>query len=154
MQKSLVLLSAGLDSTLSLLKAKEESTVKIALTFDYGQRARQKETGQAAKIASHLGIAHQVIKLSFFQGFTYNALTNKDLKLPEIKAEDLDNLDVTQETAKAVWVPNRNGIFLNIAAGIAETNGYSFMYVGFNAEEAATFPDNSKIVKFTRNIWP
>jgi 7-cyano-7-deazaguanine synthase len=40
-------------------------------------------------------------------------------------------------------VPNRNGIFINIAAGFAESMGAGQVVTGFNAEEAVTFPDNS-----------
>lgn len=47
-------------------------------------------------------------------------------------------------TAQRVWVPNRNGIFLQIAGGFAEAMDANYVIVGFNAEEAATFPDNTK----------
>jgi len=43
-----------------------------------------------------------------------------------------------------VWVPNRNGVFINIAASFAEALGCDTIVVGFDAEEAATFPDNSR----------
>jgi 7-cyano-7-deazaguanine synthase len=42
-----------------------------------------------------------------------------------------------------VWVPNRNGVFINLAAAFAESLEASLIITGFNAEEAATFPDNS-----------
>ena len=47
------------------------------------------------------------------------------------------------EAAKAVWVPNRNGVFLNVAAAYAEALGAGVVVAGFNREEARTFPDNS-----------
>ncbi len=47
------------------------------------------------------------------------------------------------DSMRAVWVANRNGVFLNIAASFAEALGYPEVVVGFNLEEAATFPDNS-----------
>ena len=62
---------------------------------------------------------------------------------PTPASTDLDDLERSATTAKAVWVPNRNGIFLNVAAGIAESLGVGLLYVGFNAEESASFPDNS-----------
>ena len=55
----------------------------------------------------------------------------------------MDDLVTSKETAKSVWVPNRNGIFLNVAAGYAESLGADWIVPGFNKEEAATFPDNS-----------
>ena len=42
-----------------------------------------------------------------------------------------------------MWVPNRNGVFIAIAAAFAESLGADLVVTGFNAEEAATFPDNS-----------
>ncbi|MCB0386643.1 MAG: 7-cyano-7-deazaguanine synthase, partial [Bdellovibrionales bacterium] len=56
----------------------------------------------------------------------------------------IDADERSQETAKAVWVPNRNGIFLNIAAAFAEGLGARIVLAGFNLEEAQTFPDNSQ----------
>jgi 7-cyano-7-deazaguanine synthase len=50
---------------------------------------------------------------------------------------------VTRRTAAAVWVPNRNGLFINVAATLCDARGWDTIVVGFNAEEAQTFPDNS-----------
>jgi 7-cyano-7-deazaguanine synthase len=52
-------------------------------------------------------------------------------------------MDLAAPSMKAVWVANRNGVFLNVAAAFAEASGESEVLVGFNKEEAATFPDNS-----------
>jgi 7-cyano-7-deazaguanine synthase len=41
-------------------------------------------------------------------------------------------------------VPNRNGVFLAVAAAYAEALGADRLVTGFNAEEAASFPDNSE----------
>jgi 7-cyano-7-deazaguanine synthase len=40
-------------------------------------------------------------------------------------------------------VPNRNGVFIAIAAAHAEAAGLRRVVVGFNREEGATFPDNT-----------
>jgi 7-cyano-7-deazaguanine synthase len=45
-------------------------------------------------------------------------------------------------------VPNRNGVFLAVAAAWAEALHADEVVAGFNAEEAASFPDNS--VEFVR----
>jgi 7-cyano-7-deazaguanine synthase len=42
-----------------------------------------------------------------------------------------------------VWVPNRNGLLVNVAAAFAEALGCARVVVGFNAEEGETFPDNT-----------
>jgi 7-cyano-7-deazaguanine synthase len=41
-------------------------------------------------------------------------------------------------------VPNRNGVFVAVAAAFAEALGAPVVVAGFNAEEAALFPDNSR----------
>ena len=43
MNKSIILLSGGLDSLVSLGLKKEELNIELALTFDYGQKSAQKE---------------------------------------------------------------------------------------------------------------
>src|SRR5204862_304097 len=66
----------------------------------------------------------------------------RDAEVPRPAAADLDSARA-HETARAVWVPNRNGILVNIAAGFAESLGAASVVVGFNREEAETFPDNT-----------
>ena len=51
---ALVLLSSGLDSTFNLYKALQKFTVKVALTFDYGQRASAREILAATKLAKRV----------------------------------------------------------------------------------------------------
>lgn len=44
---------------------------------------------------------------------------------------------------RRVWVPNRNGLFLNLAATLAEAYGCRYVVFGANAEEGEAFPDNT-----------
>jgi 7-cyano-7-deazaguanine synthase len=69
--------------------------------------------------------------------------------IPELSINDLESEKIF-ETAKQVWVPNRNGVFLNIGASFAEAMKCDYLVVGFDAEEAVTFPDNSK--NFTKAV--
>ncbi|MTI81012.1 MAG: 7-cyano-7-deazaguanine synthase QueC [Firmicutes bacterium] len=141
--KSIVLLSGGLDSAVCLAQASRESQVEMCLTFNYGQRAANKEIEHAQALAGHFNIKHKTIELEFFKKFNTSALINYDNNVPKPKKENLDDLEQATQTAAAVWVPNRNGIFINIAAGFAESLNCQLLVAGFNAEEAATFPDNS-----------
>ena len=142
--KSVVLLSAGLDSTVNLYEAKKAGEVLLALTFDYGQRAAKKEISQSQKLTQELNIPHKVVKLDFFKEFGQSSLVDTNKKLPLNDEVSIDDLKVSQSSAKSVWVPNRNGIFLNIAAGFAETLKANSVVPGFNLEEASTFPDNTQ----------
>src|SRR3989338_4940917 len=143
--KSIVLLSSGLDSTVNFCKALRETRIIKALTFDYGQRAAQREIESAQKICARYSVPHEVIQLGWFSQITKTALVNTNQKLPQLKTSELDDKEKTQISARQVWVPNRNGVFINIAASFAESLGAEAIVVGFNAEEAATFPDNSAI---------
>lgn len=144
MKKAVVLLSGGLDSTVNLLSARQENEIALALTFDYGQRAVVKEKAVASLVTRHFKIPHQVLELPFFSQWGQSSLVDHKKSIPQGASVSIDNLKISQETAKSVWVPNRNGIFLNIAAGFAEALGAQFIIPGFNKEEAATFPDNSE----------
>jgi 7-cyano-7-deazaguanine synthase len=142
-EKSVVLLSAGLDSSYNLFRAVQDTEVVLALTFNYGQRAAIPELRQARRLAETLKIPHRVVELPWFRDFTSTALLNEKAKLPQKDDLQIDSPEKSAASAKAVWVPNRNGIFLNIAAGFAEGLGAVYVIPGFNKEEAATFPDNS-----------
>lgn len=139
---SIALLSSGLDSTVNLYKAQETSRVVLAITFDYGQRAATKEIENASKACYALKIEHKVIDLSFFKDFTNTSLISVSKEIP--LNMHIDDLAECNDTAKAVWVPNRNGIMINIAAGFAEGLNAEEVIVGFNKEEGATFPDNTQ----------
>ena len=140
--RSVVLLSGGLDSTVSLMRAREEGEVVLALTFDYGQRAAEREIAAAKAMCERLGVAHRVIALPWLGEITSTALVNQSAKLPQPAAGELEGAKA-QAAAQAVWVPNRNGLFIAIAAAFAEAMGADQIVTGFNAEEAAAFPDNS-----------
>ncbi len=141
--KSLVLLSGGLDSTVNLLFALEESAVELALTFDYGQRAAGREIEASRAFCKKKGVPHRVVSLPWLAEISPSALNRNGAHLPLADEVKVDSLEVSQQTARAVWVPNRNGIFLNVAAAFAEAAGVHWVIPGFNAEEAATFADNS-----------
>ncbi len=133
--KAIVLLSGGLDSVVSLAL---EKNVTLALTFDYGQKSAAKEIEASSKIAKYYGIEHKVIKLDWLKEITHTALCSNE-EVPT--GEALKNSD---QSAKSVWVPNRNGLFLNIAGAFADADGYTNIIIGANKEEAQTFPDNTQ----------
>lgn len=140
--RAVVLLSAGLDSSYNLFKAARELRVVLALTFNYGQRAAAREIACARALANEANVPHQVVDVPWFKMFTKTSLVGEE-QLPTAGDVAIDDHARSLATAKAVWVPNRNGILLNIAAGFAEGLGAEFVIPGFNREEASTFPDNS-----------
>lgn len=145
MKASVVLLSAGLDSTVNLLRALQETDVRKVITFNYGQKAATREIERARSLCELYRLNHDVVDLSFFKLFSQqSSLVNLQSTIPQSAHVDIASLETSFKTAASVWVPNRNGIFLNIGAGFAEGVGAQYIIPGFNAEEAATFPDNTK----------
>lgn len=143
MDKSVVLLSAGLDSTVNLYEALSNTEVVLTLTFDYGQKAAKKEVERAKLIADMNHVKHLVIELPWFKNLGSSGLTTAGGAVPQVTTENLDDKEASKKSAKAVWIPNRNGVFLNIAASYAEALNANMVVPGFNLEEAQTFPDNS-----------
>ncbi|MCM2278201.1 MAG: 7-cyano-7-deazaguanine synthase QueC [Oligoflexia bacterium] len=143
-KSSVILLSGGLDSAANLAFCAERDEPVLALTVLYGQRSAENELRAARELSSCYGVRHEVVDLRWLGAFGGSALTDVRRDIPDPGGERLDDLSVTRRTAAAVWVPNRNGVFVNVAAAFAERLGAVRVVVGFNREEAATFPDNSE----------
>lgn len=137
MPKGIVLLSGGLDSLVSLGLAKEKYGISLALTFDYGQKSSKQEIEASRNICKYYDLKHEIIKLDWLKSVTHTALV-EDKDIPEGK-----ELDDSSISAQKVWVPNRNGLFLNIAGSYADGEDYDYIIIGANKEEGQTFPDNS-----------
>lgn len=142
MNNAIILLSGGLDSVVSLAIEKEKYDNFLALTFNYGQKSFLAEKKASENIAKYYNIKHEVISLDWLSKISTSSLTtNSDI--PQLNSEDLEKIELTKDTAKSVWVPNRNGLFVNIAACYAEALEYNTIIIGANKEEGETFKDNS-----------
>ncbi|GJM21551.1 MAG: 7-cyano-7-deazaguanine synthase [Planctomycetota bacterium] len=137
---ALALLSGGLDSCVAAaLRQAREHDLAAALFIDYGQRAVAPERVAARAVSAALGVPLHELALPAAAFANKSALLDGATALP---SPDLETAAETQASAQAVWVPNRNGLLVNLAAALAEAEGHTAVVVGFNAEEAATFPDN------------
>ena len=134
--KSIILLSGGLDSLVSLALSYKIYNTKLALTFDYGQKSLDAEITASRRISEYYKIEHKVIKLDWLKSIINNALVSDNMELP-------DGNIPSKQSAMNVWIPNRNSLFVNIAAAFAESEKYTHIIIGANKEEAETFPDNS-----------
>jgi len=140
---TVILLSGGLDSSANLAIESEKSRNILALTLDYGQRSALREIEASQKLAAYFGARHEVVPLRWLGELGGSSLTQESIRIPEPETADLDNAEKSRESARAVWVPNRNGVFVNVAGAWAEALGARRVLAGFNREEAETFPDNS-----------
>ncbi len=137
------LLSGGLDSTVAAAWAVRHGGLDLALTVNYGQHCASREQEAAARIATKLRLEHRTVEIPFVAEVSPSALTDQSGTIPAPSADDLDDPARADDAARDVWVPNRNGLLINVAACWAEAIGAERVVVGFNAEEAASFPDNS-----------
>jgi len=143
MEDNLVLLSGGLDSAVNFLLALERGGVALAVTVDYGQRAAARETEKARLLCREHGVRHRVIGARWLGKLSGDALTTPGMPLPVVRREDIRRTSRPVRTPGVVWVPNRNGLLVNIGACLAEGLGIPWVVMGLNAEEGEVFPDNS-----------
>ncbi|HWE70719.1 MAG TPA: 7-cyano-7-deazaguanine synthase QueC [Acidimicrobiales bacterium] len=129
--RHLVVLSGGLDSTVCMALAADDSGLPpLALTFDYGQRHRT-ELDRAAGVAGHFGAEHLVVSLDT-SAWGGSALTDPAKAIPT---------GGTEEGIPATYVPARNSIFLSVALGVAEARGLDAVWIGVNAIDYSGYPD-------------
>lgn len=140
--KGISVLSGGLDCTVATSIYTQEYDL-TALTFNYGQRSFDQEVKHSKIICEKLGMKHVIIDLPWLKKISNSSLTT-DNEIPQIEENELDNYDVAIKSAKSVWVPARNTVFCSIALAYAESIGAEIIIVGWDYEEAKTFPDNSK----------
>ena len=74
--KSIILLSGGLDSLVSLGLAKDEYNIQLALTFDYGQKSLNQELNASKEISKYYNIKHKIIELLFLIEITKTDLVS------------------------------------------------------------------------------
>jgi len=132
-KKAIVLLSGGLDSTVTLYWAKSKGHLPFCLIFDYGQRHR-KEIFRAVKVAEEIDCPYQVVRFKLPWGGS--ALTDRGLSIPEGR-----RLDEMRGEIPATYVPARNTIFLSFALSFAEAIGADSIFIGANARDYSGYPD-------------
>lgn len=135
---AIALVSGGLDSTVALALALEGFRLERGVFFDYAQRAAGEEFRSAGRIARYYGIPLERIDLPWMGHFSRSALIRSGT------ADERRAGSPGRPALPAVWVENRNGIFVDIAASIAAATGCGAVIAGFNAEEAEDFPDNGE----------
>jgi 7-cyano-7-deazaguanine synthase len=135
-----VILSGGMDSTISMRLCVEKYGAKNvrALTFNYGQK-QSIEIDKAISSCKLLGVQHKVLNLAVLgdisKGFSANVDT--DMAMPTIK-------DVLGDPRPKTYVPNRNMIFMSIAASFAEVEGLDTIVMGLQIHDEYGYHDTTK----------
>ena len=131
--KVAVLLSGGLDSTTALHWAHRHHEVVCALSFDYGSNHAARELECARWQAEQLGVSYHQIDLRSISAHLQSALLSG--------ADAIPAADYAEDNLKQTVVPFRNGIFLAIAAGIAESNEAEAIVIAAHGGDHALYPD-------------
>lgn len=132
--RTVVLLSGGLDSATTLALAREQGFECHAISFDYGQRHRF-ELESARKVAQAGGAAQHIVYELDTQAFSGSALTGA-VDVPKDRSDE-DMSDGIPTT----YVPARNTVFLAVALGWSEVVGAYDLFVGVNAVDYSGYPD-------------
>ncbi len=141
---AVALVSGGLDSLVSLAKAHAEMEVRLVLFADYGQRAIVREREAAMSAATFYQLPFREVDIGWLRSLSPQGMQSRgspssaDRRSQDSGAGESLRLDTVDD----VWVPNRNGVLLNVAAAFAENLRCGFVATGFNREEADDFPDN------------
>lgn len=132
--KSLVLLSGGMDSTVTLAYALKESDEVYTVGFDYGQKHKF-ELNQSKIISEKMGAKkHFVINIDI-KNIVKSALVGNDGNT----VHDSDSVENT-------YVPARNTLFLSYASALAETLEAERIYLGVSGVDyGGQRPDTREI---------
>jgi len=132
-KKAVCIMSGGMDSTLSAYMMKKEGYEIIAVHFNYDQRTQTKELKCFENISKALNVKEKyILDLDFFKQLGASALTDKNIEVPTNGVE---------EGVPVTYVPFRNGIFLSMAAAIAEKERAQVISIGVVEEDSSGYPD-------------
>lgn len=130
MQKAVVLLSGGLDSTTCLAYAKSKNYDCYAISFHYNQK-HTAELNAAIRIAKQHHVKHEMIQLPIGH-LGGSALTDESMHVEDYTG----SLEIPP-----TYVPARNTIMLSIALGFAEIIDADVIFTGTSFVDYSHYPD-------------
>lgn len=132
MDKAVVLLSGGLDSTTCMAVANSLGYELYPISFNYHQRHNIELEG-AKKIAEFYNVKNHLIIESSMDLIGGSALTDNGIDVPPGETH--------REEVPVTYVPARNLIFLSYALGYAEVVGANHIFIGVNSVDYSGYPD-------------
>ena len=135
LNKAVVLLSGGLDSSVVLSICKKLNYEVYAITFNYNQRHKIELEYAKWQAVNFKCKQHKIFNIDFFGG---SSLTD-NIDVPK-------NLNVNDISKKIpnTYVPSRNIIFLSFASGYAESQNIEDIFIGVNSVDYSGYPDCRK----------
>ena len=138
-RKVLAILSGGLDSSTMLWKLQQDGyEVMATISFNYGQRHSKELQGIPALLdafTEQFGKRPEsmIVDISVLRELAASGAVMGDEELPK-KAYDV-------ETQKVTIVPNRNAIFISLAAARAVAMGYQYVAYAAHSNDHSVYPD-------------
>jgi 7-cyano-7-deazaguanine synthase len=130
--RAAVLLSGGLDSTVTLGHTLDLGLECHCLSVDYGQRHRV-ELEAATRVVRALGAAsHRIVRIDL-TAIGGSALTD-DIAVPKDQEPGTGDIPIT-------YVPARNTVLLALLLGLAEVLGTTDLFIGATAVDYSGYPD-------------
>lgn len=120
MNKAVVPISGGIDSSVVLAHARKKHEQVFPITFNYGQR----HSIELVYAQLQAGKDYKVVDLTFFRDIAgTSSITNNDIDVAKTK-------DVLGDAQTVNYVPFRNQMLLSIACAYAESVGANTVYHG------------------------
>lgn len=133
------IISGGIDSSTMLYDLFTQGyDIKETITFNYGQR-HVKELQAAERLVQEfnarwgVSVEHRVVDIGSIGELIATGALTGDAEVPKHEYD--------ADTQKVTVVPNRNGIFLNIAAGRAVTIKAEFIAYAAHNSDYNVYPD-------------
>jgi len=131
---AIVLVSGGMDSSVTAAIARKENDDLAFLHVSYGQLTESRERKAFNDIADHYRIDERLdISIEHLAKIGGSSLTDKKITVSEA---DLESKDIPTS-----YVPFRNANMLSIAVSWAEVISASAIYIGAVAEDSSGYPD-------------
>lgn len=143
-KKAICIMSGGMDSTLCATLAIKQGYEVVGLHFDYDQRTMSREKRAFNEVCDFLNIKNRIsLNVNFIAQIGANALTDFSLNVPK---------DGLKDEVPITYVPFRNGIFISIAAALAEKEGANALFIGVVEDDSSGYPDcKSDFIKAIEN---
>lgn len=131
MRNTILSLSGGLDSSALLFEFKER--IALAVSFKYPSNHNERELKRAGEVAKRACVDHHVVDLTgAFGGFKSALLSG---------ASSVPSAEYDKKSIAELVVPFRNGIFLSVLAGLAESKGCEFIALANHSGDHEIYPD-------------
>lgn len=131
MKDMIVSLSGGLDSSSLLFEYKDD--IIMAVSFTYGSNHNKMENAAAKLVAEKAGVPWHLVDLTdAFKSFKSALLSGADA---------VPDAEYSPESIAQTVVPFRNGIFLSVLAGLADSVGAKRIALASHFDDNGTYLD-------------